>query len=257
MCGVELPVPHIDKQREIVAEYNTILQRIDLNNQLIQKLEETAQAIYKQWFVDFEFPNENGEPYKSNGGNMVFNEDIEMEIPTDWEYIELGKAAIIKAGGDKPKIFSDTQTDKCKIPIYSNSSSNEGLFGYTNKATVFDKSITISARGAIIGYTELRVKPFVPIVRLIVVTPKNDYQTNYLYDTIEKFKYDNAGSAQGQLTIPEISSFKVIIPTEGVLRIYQRIASTTFDYSYNLKRENQKLEQLKFLLLSKLATVTN
>ena len=59
MCETELPVPSIEKQREIVKEYNTIVNRIKLNEQLNQKLEETAQALYKHWFVDFEFPNEN------------------------------------------------------------------------------------------------------------------------------------------------------------------------------------------------------
>jgi type I restriction enzyme S subunit len=54
-CAMQLPVPHIDKQREIVKEYNTIVDRIALNEKLNRKLEETAQAIYKQWFVDFEF----------------------------------------------------------------------------------------------------------------------------------------------------------------------------------------------------------
>ena len=69
-CGMKLPIPSIEKQKEIVREYNVIQNRIVLNNQLIAKLEETAQAIYKQWFVDFEFPDENGKPYKSNGGDF-------------------------------------------------------------------------------------------------------------------------------------------------------------------------------------------
>lgn len=72
----KLPIPSVEKQQEIVNEYHTIQNRINLNNQLIAKLEETAQTIYKQWFVDFEFPfdfaqgkpSENGKPYKSNGG---------------------------------------------------------------------------------------------------------------------------------------------------------------------------------------------
>ncbi|MFN7437445.1 MAG: restriction endonuclease subunit S, partial [Bacteroidota bacterium] len=72
MCQVELPIPSIDKQREIVKEYNVIQNRIILNQQLIQKLEETAQAIYRAWFVEFEFPDEKGKPYKSNGGEMVW-----------------------------------------------------------------------------------------------------------------------------------------------------------------------------------------
>jgi len=77
-CNMELPVPDIEKQKAIVKEYNTIVNRIKLNDQLNKKLEETAQAIYKQWFVDFEFPYDfaqgkpdvNGMPYKSSGGEM-------------------------------------------------------------------------------------------------------------------------------------------------------------------------------------------
>lgn len=76
MCEVELPIPSIEKQREIVKEYNTVVNRIQLNEQLNQKLEETAQALYKHWFVDFEFPDEIGKPYKSSGGKMVLNKEL-------------------------------------------------------------------------------------------------------------------------------------------------------------------------------------
>lgn len=74
MCNTLLPIPSITKQKEIVKEYNTILKRIALNQQLIQKLEETAQSIYKQWFVDFEFPDSSGKPFKNNGGVFIENE---------------------------------------------------------------------------------------------------------------------------------------------------------------------------------------
>ena len=88
-CGMKLPVPSIEKQREIVNEYNVIQKRIELNNQLIQKLEDTAQTIYKQWFVEFEFPNEDGKPYKSNSGKMVWCEELEKEIPEGWSVVDL------------------------------------------------------------------------------------------------------------------------------------------------------------------------
>jgi type I restriction enzyme S subunit len=101
-CNMELPVPTIEKQREIVREYHTIVDRIKLNEQLNQKLEETAQAIYKQWFVDFEFPMSKehaaeigkpeleGKPYKSSGGKMVWNDELDQEIPEGWECANLG-----------------------------------------------------------------------------------------------------------------------------------------------------------------------
>src|SRR5690554_6585676 len=82
----ELPIPSIETQQEIVNEYQTVTKRIQLNEQLNQKLEETAQALYKHWFVDFEFPDENGNPYKSSGGAMVYNEEMDGEIPGGWNH---------------------------------------------------------------------------------------------------------------------------------------------------------------------------
>lgn len=96
MCNTEIPVPSIAKQREIVKEYNVLVDRINLNNRLVQKLEETAQAIYKQWFVDFEFPDKDGKPYKSNGGEMVESEL--GEIPKGWEVKNLGSLIEYKKG---------------------------------------------------------------------------------------------------------------------------------------------------------------
>lgn len=99
MCDVELPIPSIEKQREIVREYNVVNDRIALNEQLTKKLEDTAQAIYKQWFVNFEFPISKeyaesigkpeleGKPYKSSGGELVLSGD--SEIPCGWEHYRL------------------------------------------------------------------------------------------------------------------------------------------------------------------------
>ena len=86
-CDMKLPVPKPDKQKEIVKEYNVLVNRIELNNKLIQKLEEAAQAIYKQWFVDFEFPDENSKPYKTNGGEMIESEL--GEIPMGWRVVPI------------------------------------------------------------------------------------------------------------------------------------------------------------------------
>ena len=110
LCDVELPVPSIEKQREIVREFHTIVDRIKLNEQLNQKLEETAQAIYKQWFVDFEFPMSKehaaeigkaeleGKPYKSSGGKMVWNDELDQEIPEGWECELLGENLKLSQG---------------------------------------------------------------------------------------------------------------------------------------------------------------
>ncbi len=256
-CSLPIRVPSISKQMEIVKEYNVIQKAISINSNLIQKFQETIKAIYRQWFLEFEFPDKNGNPYKSNGGEMVWCEELGKEIPNGWQITNLGSISTIKAGGDKPQVFSENKTDKNNIPIYSNSSNNEGLFGYTNKAVIEKSSITISARGAIIGYTVLRTTPFVPIVRLIVVIPNEDYLLNYIYETIKDNKYDDSGSAQGQLTIPDVYSFEIMLPTSVVLKKYQKIALVISNKIETKTKENQKLAELKELLLSKLATIEN
>lgn len=256
MCNTLLPVPHIDKQREIVKEYNTIQNRIALNQQLIQKLEETAQAIYREWFVEFEFPDENGKPYKSSGGEMIWNEKLGKEIPKGWEMKPISDLGEIKAGGDKPNVFSETKTSKCRIPIYSNGITNDGLYGYTNKNNYPKNSITISARGTI-GFCVLRREDFDAIVRLLVLIPNYPLSTIYLWQTIKQIEFDNSGSVQNQLTIPQIGVVELLFPIIDILNNYDSVVSLIYQNIDLISKENQKLTELKELLLSKLAKINN
>ncbi|MDH5796175.1 MAG: restriction endonuclease subunit S [Anaplasmataceae bacterium] len=135
MCKVELPVPSIEKQREIVKEYNVISDRIKLNENLNQKLEETAQAIYKHWFVDFEFPISKeyaeeigkpeleGKPYKSSGGEMIYCEELEKEIPRGWKMDNLLNIANYLNGLAMQK-FEATEED-C-LPVIKIRELNQG-----------------------------------------------------------------------------------------------------------------------------------
>lgn len=255
-CEMPIIVPSIEKQREIVKEYNIISNRIKLNEALNQKLEETAEAIYKQWFVDFEFPNDNGKPYKSNGGEMLWCDELEKEIPKGWKNKPISDVGIIKAGGDKPNIFSEIKTGKCPIPIYSNGVTNDGLYGFTNKYNYPKNSITISARGTI-GFCVLRRDDFDAIVRLLVLIP--NYQTSaiYLWQTIKQIEFDNSGSVQNQLTIPQIAVAKILFPEIEILNKYDSIVGLIYQKIEISTKENQKLSELKDLLLSKLATIEN
>jgi type I restriction enzyme S subunit len=255
-CDMQLTIPNPNKQREIVNEYNTIINSIKLNEQLNQKLEETARAIYKQWFVDFEFPDENKMPYKTNGGVMVYCEELEKDIPKGWQLLNLSSISEIKAGGDRPSNFSEIKTKNHCVPIYSNGVTNEGLYGYTDKANYPKNSITISARGTI-GYCKLRTEEFDAIVRLIVLMPKLDIDTHYLYDFICRAHIDNSGSVQSQLTIPQVSSLKVIYPNANIISEYDRIITPIVTKISNINSSTGNLKKFQSILLSKLATIEN
>jgi type I restriction enzyme S subunit len=176
---IPLKIPDLPTQTAIAEILSSLDDKIELNNKINQELETLAQTLFKQWFIDFEFPNENGEPYKSFGGEMV---DSKLsEIPEGWEVSEIGLVAKLGAGGDKPKKVSNTPTEELSIPIYSNGITDDGLYGYTNEAKIFEESITISARGTI-GFICLRTTPYVPIVRLIsVIAVENYVSTKFLY----------------------------------------------------------------------------
>ncbi|MHA1828011.1 MAG: restriction endonuclease subunit S, partial [Candidatus Heimdallarchaeaceae archaeon] len=110
-----IPIPPLPERRAIAK----ILSDLDSKIELLQKqnatLEKIGQAIFKHWFVDFEFPNEEGKPYKSSGGEMVYNEELGKEIPKGWNVGKLGEIANISIGRTPPrkesKWFSTNKKD--------------------------------------------------------------------------------------------------------------------------------------------------
>jgi very-short-patch-repair endonuclease len=192
--------------------------------------------------------------YKSSGGKMVWCEELGKEVPEGWEVLQISDIGEIKAGGDRPNVFSEIKTKDCEIPIYSNGITNDGLYGYTNKHNFPENSITISARGTI-GFCVLRRENFDAIVRLLVLIPNHQSSSLYLWQTIKQIEFDNSGSVQNQLTIPQIAVIKVLFPELEVIYSYNSIVSLIYQNSQILLKENQKLTELKELLLSKLATI--
>ena len=229
-CNMRLPVPDIDRQREIVSEYETLTNRIRINEQMIAKLEETAQALYRKMFVD----------------------GIDKEnLPEGWRMGTLGEVANIKAGGDRPEEFSEKKSDAYNIPVYANGIENKGIFGYTTKPVVKKKSITVSARGTI-GYCFLRKLPYVPIVRLIVIIPNDEDMTQYLYYYLESLNIKGSGSVQSQLTVPDMEDLHLLIPSNHMIQdFYDEVE--IIDKSIELcEQENSKLTVLQSLLLAKM-----
>ena len=149
-CAMQLPVPSIEKQKEIIKEYHTITDRIKLNEQLNQKLEDTAQSIYKEWFVNFEFPDENGKPYKSNGGEMIYCEELDREIPKGWNVLSINKFANLKYG----KMLDSDKFLAKGYPIFS----GYGIRGYYSSYMYEEPQILVLCRG-VSGTGEVKLSP--------------------------------------------------------------------------------------------------
>lgn len=230
MCDVELPIPSIKQQQKIVSEYETVTRRIRLNEKIIAKLEETAQALYRKMFVD-----------GIDKGNL----------PEGWRMGTLGEIAKIKAGGDKPKVFSNCYTDQCQIPVVANGIENQGIIGYTEHFVINERAITISARGTI-GVCFVRTRPYCPIVRLISVIPYDKSFLHNLWFQLSRKQFEGDGSVQNQLTIPVLEREEVIVPDHKTLDEFEKRMSLISNAIELNAKQNKKLTELLSLLLAKM-----
>ena len=237
LLSMEVEIPEKSTQQHIA----TILSRYDSLIENYQKqiklLEEAAQRLYKEWFVDLHFPGHE-------------HTKIVNGVPEGWEKKKLVEIAELKAGGDKPKIVSAKRTNECSVPIFSNGTTNEGLYGYTNFPVILEQSVTISARGSV-GYTVFRRTPFVPIVRLISVTPHNIY-VGYIFYCLKSTTLDSNGAAQQQITIPMIRNKEITIPSKGILELFESQTEPIFNQIDILKEQIRLLTEARDRLLPKL-----
>lgn len=152
----------------------------------------------------------------------------------------------IFAGGDAPKDRMSTQpTPEYKVPVYSNGEDNDGLYGYTDFARVTSPSITVSARGTI-GYTSIRNEPFVPIVRLITITPIPEIvDIRYLYYVIKNYNFKGSGTSIPQLTVPMLKTYKFPLPS---LDEQRSIAAVLDKVSGLIAKRREQLDKLDELV---------
>jgi type I restriction enzyme S subunit len=160
------------------------------------------------------------------------------------KFFKIGEVAEIFAGGDKPDNFNLTKTNEYQVPVFANGENNKGLQGFTDKARVTQPAVTISARGTI-GYTVLRDEPFVPIVRLLTLIPDNKkIDLKYIYYYLTIFRQAGLGSSQAQLTVPDISDRKILIPDLSKQKEIGRLLSL-LDKKINLNNKiNSELEKI-------------
>ena len=287
-CDMELPVPAIEKQREIVKEYHTIVDRIKLNEQINQKLEETAQAIYKQWFVDFEFPISaeyaaaigrpelERKPYKSSGGEMVFNEELDQEIPKGWEVGGIDYFADL-IDGDRGKNYpsqDDFKTEGYCLFLNTGNVTKNGFNFSSNSFISKEKNeilrkgklerndIVLTTRGTvgnsaffseIIEYENMRINS-----GMIILRSKNSYGSLFVYlllkSSLMKKVIENflSGSAQSHLPIKDIKRIFVLVPERELVPLAMNYAAPLQKRLDLNNKHNRGLFKFRDVLLSKM-----
>lgn len=263
MCDVELPVPSIDKQREIVREYNVVSDRIALNEQLTQKLEDTAQALYKQWFVDFEFPISKeyaqslgkpeleGKPYKSSGGEMQVCEETMRDVPKGWKVGTYESYLTFKTG----KLNSNAAVDNGKYPFFTCSSET-----YKTDTYSFDgKAVLLAGNNASAIYPLKYFEgKFDAYQRTYVITPKvRNLSLLQVYfaikDELEGFKGSSSGTATKFLTMKILNPLSIIVAPDGVYEEVNRQLDILLNQLLVLPKELALLKDFAPILQAKIS----
>ncbi|EIY4422725.1 restriction endonuclease subunit S [Campylobacter coli] len=240
---IKIPLPPLKEQERIVGILDESFAKIDESIKILEQdllnLDELMQSALQKAF----------NPLKDNAKENY-------KLPQSWEWKSLEEISEnISAGGDKPKNCTESKTAKNQIPVYANGVNNNGLVGYTDKATIIKPSLTISARGTI-GFVCIRKEPYFPIVRLISLIPcENILCLHYLYFCLNFFIAKGEGSSIPQLTIPKFKSLQIPLPP---LKEQEQIAKHldfVFEKTKALKelytKELKDYEELKQSLLNK------
>lgn len=270
--NVIIPIPSMNIQRKIAKILSNLDKKIELNNQINDNLYEISKQLYKRWFIDYEFPNEDGTTYKSSFGKMIESEI--GEIPEGWKIIQLGNYLKVERGlSYKGKFLSNTGILMINL---GNIMPNSVFRIEKNKyySGDFKDKVTTKSGNIVIANTDMTQNREVLGTPVIIPSIyKNDklIYSHHIYCVknlrlpkmfvfhsllTERYKGIVGGSATGTtvLALPKevIENFKIAIPDTNLLKKFEEITNTIQQKKDNIFEENQKLEQLRDTLLSKL-----
>ena len=251
----ELKIPSLKVQKKIVSILASLDEKIELNRKINQNLEETAQTLFKRWFIDFEFPNEEGKPYKSSGGKMIESEL--GEIPEGWRVGKLGDfIKFIK--GKKPKILVEKEDEINKFKYLTIKSINNEEENYCSEEKVIFVSkneimmvmdgassgdIYIGKEG-ILGSTLSKIEIEKSIDWSIIYCLLNYYKN--------EIKQHNTGSAIPHTDKNYIENITFFLPNNGKINYFSKIFKRILLKKIVLEDEVYKLIELRDYLLPRL-----
>lgn len=252
LSSILIPIRDKKEQEFIGNFYLTISEKIELNNKINTELEAMAKTLYDYWFVQFDFPDANGKPYKTSSGKMVWNEELKREIPEGWEVRDLGD--LINIFDSKRIPLSRTQREKRigKIPYYGATS----IMGYVDEYIFDDDYILLAEDGSVMDD-----KGF-PIVQFIwgktwvnnhahVLQAKEKENNEYIFHLVKTISVIQimTGSIQMKINQENLRSVKVVFPDKKTLKLFSNFAIPIRKKLINKIEENQELVSLRDWLL--------
>ena len=245
-------VPSIQQQNKITDILGTLDKKIQINNQINQELETMAKTLYDYWFVQFDFPDQHGKPYKSSGGKMVYNQDLKREIPEGWGVEKLGDITICHDSKRVPLSSNDRELVKGEIPYYGAT----GIMDYVNNY-IFDGDYVLMAEDG-----SVMTEKGTPILQRIsgknwvnnhahVLEPIKNHSCKLLMMLLKDVSVMKIKTGSIQMKINQENMNKIVVPAiplELLFEINQKL-EVIDKQQLNLIEENKQLTQLRDWLL--------
>ena len=261
--NLEIYFPDLKTQQSIVAVLSALDKKIALNKQINARLEEMAKTLYDYWFVQFDFPDANGKPYKSSGGEMVFDETLKREIPKGWKCGNILNIANLLGGGTPSK--SSPEYWNGNIPFFTPTDCDNSIFildtadritdaGLCNSSTrLFKKhSIFITARGSV-GRSSINAVPMAMNQSCYAFQAKENVSYTFLFFLIRELimilEVKATGSVFNSIVSSDIETTDLVIPDEDLIMKFGEYCEPLFNQIETNLKQNHQLTQLRDFLL--------
>ncbi len=240
IANLKFAVPDFKTQQSIAAVLSALDKKIALNKLINARLEKMAKTLYDYWFVQFDFPNADGKPYKSSGGEMVFDETLKREIPKGWEVVTLKDFLTIKNGKDH-KPLSDG-----KYTVYGSGGAIRCVDDYLFEG----ESVLIPRKGTLnnVMYVD---EAFWTVDTMFYTEMKQDFFAKYVFYSIKDIDFTkfNLGTGVPSMTSSILYSLKIIKPSNCSLKHFEDVLKPIFLKIANNEKQNHQLIQLRDFLL--------
>jgi type I restriction enzyme S subunit len=226
-----------------------------------------AKAIYDYWFVQFDFPDENGKPYKSSGGKMVYNTELKMEIPVGWNKGDVSDLGEVVGGSTPPREIEEYFTTNGTAWVTPKDLSlNKGnKFIVKGELDVSDKgikntSLRIMPKGTVLLSTRAPIG-YLAISSSIVTTNQGfksfvankGFTTEFIYYTIKNLiptiENNAVGSTFKEISASTLKSILIYLPPTAIVENYNKVIMPIFNKQNILEKQNQELTELRDWLL--------
>ena len=253
---LEIMLPDFDTQKKIGDFLYSLEKKKQINNQINQELEAMAKTLYDYWFVQFDFPDQNGKPYKSSGGKMVYHPELKREIPEGWGVEKLENVANITMG-QSPKGSSYNETGE-GIMFFQGSTDFGWRFPVARQYTTEpsriaeEDDILLSVRAPVgtLNIADTRCC----IGRGLAAINSKVRANSYIFNVMQDFKklfdmMNSVGTTFGSITKDDLYSLQLVYPPTELLMKFDKSVKSFDKEIKNRSRQNQELTQLRDWLL--------